>query len=362
MADIPLGTEWLGCQLILKNGSLIGIPPGPPSLDFNDPSAHRLVMQNPNPDVLDSYNKYHEFRKVLAAEEISLWRDPKIDKTFGLNQYRRLQTEKGLEGSGKRHNFSACKSQWLNSEFGLNYLNRTRSRTTYLQDIPFGACSEFIIQGYDDLKKAYTGSSVLIVGGGPSANDVDWNADQVDHVWTCNTFYENPKFEDIRVDCAVMAPHMGLLENDRLMAYLERHPETSIAFETERGDYEKDWQKMYDFMTENRSRSFLYGIRYRSQLGITTRQICLAIFLGIKDIYIVGLDGQSLANDRHAFEGKKEKPLWLQSQQHETEQFIVFWEYICELKKKYDFNIINLAEDLEYNMSSEITKWLKSHS
>ena len=241
-------------------------------------------------------------------------------------------------------------------------MNRIRSRTTYLQDVPFGACSEFIIQGYDDLKKAYAGSSVLIVGGGPSAGDVDWSADQVDHVWTCNTFYENPKFEDIRVDCAVMAPHMDLLENDRLMAYLERHPETSIAFETERGDYEKDWQKMYDFMTENRSRSFLYGVRYRSQLGITTRQICLAIFLGIKDIYIVGLDGQSLANDRHAFEGKKEKPLWFQSQQHETEQFICFWEYICELKKKYDFNIINLAEDLEYNMSSEITKWLKSHS
>jgi hypothetical protein len=159
-----------------------------------------------------------------------------------------------------------------------------------------------------------------------------------------------------------MAPHIDLLENNRLMEYLERHPETSIAFETERGDYEKDWQKMYDFIFSNFSRSFVYGVRYRSQLGITARQICLAIFLGIKDIYIVGLDGQSLANDRHAFEGKKEKPLWFQSQQFEIEQFIVFWEYICELKKKYDFNIINLAEDLDYNMSSEITKWLKSHS
>ena len=362
MVDIPPGTKWLGCTLLYKNGmiwhNLPNTPPKCISLDstaFEDHKisyAHSPVIQNIRMLLND-----------LNPEEISVWSNEKSDGIFEFNQYRRLLKADGnIVSHGKRHNFSACKSQWLNGEFGLNYLNRTRSRTTYLQDIPFGACSEFIIQGYDDLKKAYTGSSVLIVGGGPSASDVDWRADQVDHVWTCNTFYENPKFEDIRVDCAVMAPHMGLLENDRLMAYLERHPETSIAFETERGDYEKDWQKMYDFMTENRSRSFLYGVRYRSQLGITTRQICLAIFLGIKDIYIVGLDGQSLANDRHAFEGKKEKPLWLQSQQHETEQFICFWEYICELKKKYDFNIINLAEDLEYNMSSEITKWLKSHS
>jgi hypothetical protein len=340
MVDTPVGTEWLGYTL-LANGSHI-----------DDPRYKNIP----------EFQRAKEQLGVLFPEEVSIWSNSDARIRFGSNQYRRLQTEKGIESSGKRHNFSSCKSQWLKSEFGLNYLNRIRSRTTYLQDIPFGACSEFIVQGYDDLKRAYNGSSVLIVGGGPSASDVDWNAEYVDHVWTCNTFYENPKFKDIRVDCAVMAPHMDLLENDRLMAYLERHPETSIAFETERGDYEKDWQKMYDFMTENRSRSFLYGVRYRSQLGITTRQICLAIFLGIKDIYIVGLDGQSLANDRHAFEGKKEKPLWFQSQQFETEQFICFWEYICELKKKYDFNIINLAEDLDYNMSSEITKWLESHS
>ena len=340
MVDIPLGTEWLGCTLL----------------------ANGFHIDNSRPQNTPEFQRAREQLGVLFPEEVSIWSNSDARIRFGGNQYRRLQTEKGLESSGKRHNFSSCKSQWLKSEFGLNYLNRVRSRTIYLQDVPFGACSEFIIQGYDDLKKAYAGSSVLIVGGGPSASDIDWDTDQVDHVWACNTFYENSKFEDIRVDCAVMAPHMDLLENDRLMAYLERHPETSIAFETERGDYEKDWQKMYDFMTENRSRSFLYGVRYRSQLGITTRQICLAIFLGIKDIYIVGLDGQSLANDRHAFEGKKEKPLWFQSQQFETEQFICFWEYICELKKKYDFNIINLAEDLEYNMSSEITKWLESHS
>ena len=348
MVDIPLGTTWLGCYLVYKHGKLL-----------RDPLPH---LHDSNMLALQRQH-YDAQIRCLSPEEISIWIDEKNETSFGLNQYRRLLTQDGLYSHEKNHNFSDSKSQWLNSEYGLQYLRRIRSGTPLLQDESFGACSEFIIQGYNTLKEVYSGSSILIIGGGPSANDIDWNSIKTDHIWTCNKFYDNPKFQDIKVDYAVMAPHMELLDNKNLMEYLERHPETSITFETERGCYEKDWQKMYNFILNNFSRSFVYGVRYRSQLGITSRQICLAIFLGFKDIYIVGFDGQSKANDKHAFEGKKEKPKWFlqHDDMFEIRQLIGFWEYICELKNKYDFNIINLAEDLDYNLSSEITKWLKSN-
>ena len=70
----------------------------------------------------------------------------------------------------------------------------------------------------------------------------------------------------------------------------------------------------------------------------TPRQICLAIFLGFKEIYFLGFDGVHRANQRHAFEDKKELPQWLYKfDRHggryaECMQFIQFWNYMLQLR------------------------------
>ena len=116
---------------------------------------------------------------------------------------------------------------------------------------------------------------------------------------------------------------------------------------------------MYDFILKYKKNSFLYNTRYRSKLGITPRQICLAIFLGFKDIYIAGFDGLSKAQNNHGFEGTKENARWYDKwggERVEVAQFVQFWNYIYNLKSSYNFNIINLSENSSYNVSSEITR------
>ena len=264
------------------------------------------------------------------------------------------------------HSFSTTSKQFLNSMYGLPYLERTRAKVEHLRNIPFAANGEFIIQNYQEEKKKYEGKSLLILGGGPSTIDVDFSNLSTDYVWASNNFFLNEKFSNIKLDGLAVTPYMDLGSNKRLIDYLNKNPETRIFFETERGDHDKDWDSMHEFMIRYPEKSFLYSTRYRSKIGITPRQICLAIFLGFKEIYFLGFDG------RHAFEGKKELPQWLNRYEnygeHNTEnmQFVQYWNYIFQLrngaKSKYDFNLYNLGEGLDYNISSEITKCLQLHN
>ena len=92
-----------------------------------------------------------------------------------------------------------------------------------------------------------------------------------------------------------------------------------------------------------------YKTRYASKLGIGARFIVYSILLGVKKIYFVGMDGLCLdLADEHSFEKNKAFPTWGLSYEKVyhliKRQFIVYWEYILELQKIYDFEIINLSE------------------
>ena len=184
--------------------------------------------------------------------------------------------------------------------------------------------------------------------------------------------------------------------NEKLIKKINQNSKTDFYFSIDRGCQEEDQRSedMYNFIKNYPDRSFLYSTRYNSQIGITPIQLCVAIFSGFKDIYVVGLDGQSKADGRHGNENTKEKPSWLSDQESlnnllmdsplmkskdfnnlglhkddincnlliETRQFVSYWDHINSLSKAYDFNVTNLGENLNYNISSEITKWLKENS
>ena len=294
-------------------------------------------------------------------------------ETFPEKSFRRVKNKiNGEIFNHSPHSFSTPPDQFLNSMYGLPYLERTREKVEYLKNTPFGANGEFIIQNYHEEKKKYEGKSLLILGGGPSTIDIDFSNLSTDYIWASNNFFLNEKFSNIKLDGLAVTPYMDLLLNKKLINFLDKNPETRIFFETERGDHNKDWDSMHEFMIKYPEKSFLYGTRYRSKIGITPRQICLAIFLGFKEIYFLGFDGVRRANERHAFEGKKELPQWLKKFDRygglytEGMQFIQYWNYILQLrngeKSQYDFNLYNLAEGLDYNVSSEITQCLKLHS
>jgi hypothetical protein len=357
MKYVPLGTEWLGC------------------VKYYCCHTNQFISNTTSKEkVAASYENVYDKQ--------DMWVNKQLNRTFPEKSYRHLVSDEGLKHKHQPHSFSNVESFFLNGSYGLIYLNRTREKANYLQNIPFGVTGDFIIQNYHEEKRKYEGKSLLIVGGGPSAIDVELANISTDYVWASNNFFLNEKLSNIKLDALAVTPYMDILSNDKLFSFLDNNPQTKIFFETERGDYEKDWQDMQNFIIEKPSQSFLYGTRYRSKIGITPRQICLAIFLGFKDIYVVGFDGVSKAEERHAFENKKELPDWFTRRRtndgksdlgrptkehqlaifHESVQFIQFWNYMIKLGNRFNFNLINLGEKYRYNISSEITKWLKSYN
>ena len=91
--------------------------------------------------------------------------------------------------------------------------------------------------------------------------------------------------------------------------------------------------------------------RYRSRLGVGARLVVFAILLGIKKIYITGMDGYDLNSSKtHAFEKDKKPPDWLlrMGPDIQKQQFVIFWDYIMHtLKKTYDFEIIDLSKGID---------------
>lgn len=296
--------------------------------------------------------------KWLGCDHLSknLWLDTISGLKFPDELYR---NETSL------HSFSAKPENYLKSEFGLNYLKRIRENVSFLNNIPFGASNEFIIQDYHKNFDKYKEKSIFILGGGPSINEIDLDKVKTDVVWASNNFFKNSNFKNIQIDGLALTPYIDVKKGSELRNYADNNSQIKIFFETERGDHDEDWQSMYDFISNHRENFFLYNTRYRSKLGITPRQICLAIFLGFKDIYIAGFDGLSKAQNYHGFEGTKNNAHWYDKwggERIEIVQFVQFWNYIYRLKKSYNFNIINLSENSKYNISSEITKWLKLHN
>jgi len=50
----------------------------------------------------------------------------------------------------------------------------------------------------------YSGSSLLIVGGGPSTNEVKWENIKTDYIWSCNDFYLNERTLNAKFDLVAL--------------------------------------------------------------------------------------------------------------------------------------------------------------
>ena len=95
--------------------------------------------------------------------------------------------------------------------------------------------------------------------------------------------------------------------------------------------------------------------------------ILAAIYSGVKNLYIAGIDGyEPDGTNNHSFE--KNKPPSSAKKPFDTQllydrmgiHYTMFYEYILELQKEFKFNFINLAEDCsEVSQFGKITKEYK---
>ena len=68
----------------------------------------------------------------------------------------------------------------------------------------------------------YQNSTVLILGGGPSTGELDFNNIERDFIWSCNNFFKNEKLSNIKIDLAMMMAEVDL-DGDELKKYTDQY-------------------------------------------------------------------------------------------------------------------------------------------
>ena len=195
--------------------------------------------------------------------------------------------------------------------------------------------------------KHYKDKSVLIIAGGPSSSDLNYNEIERDYTWSCNHFYLNPKINKINIDVAMLMGEPDLTSKE-FVEYRDKY-KPYLGFEVH--------DRWFNYKFDEYQKYFVMHTKFYSKLGIGARMILFAALLGCKTIKFVGLDGYVpiYAGD-HAFEpGKKTLPSNFNEQLYDN-QYKFFWDYTLDLFPNVEF--VNLGgghrfhEKIERNRSN----------
>jgi len=250
----------------------------------------------------------------------------------------------------EEYSFFSDEGEFLtHKKWGKRYVN---SHFTPVFGPKYTKKREIIYQDTSVLKK-YEGKSVLIVGAGPSAVQVDWSKVKTDYVWSCNHFFLYPKLANRLVNLFMISNEVQINKDQKLEAYMRKFPESTALFETT--SRAKEHIALFNKRFPGRS-TYVHS-RYRSKLGSMPRLICLAVSLGVRDVYFVGMDGLPTKATPHAFQpGKRLKgaPTKEGAPDIFRRQYVIFWDYILNVMNAQT-EFYNLGEGTESNLSSDIS-------
>jgi hypothetical protein len=334
-----LGNVWHNCVLVRKSGK---------DIEYYE-------SKETTKTILKRLNDYKSQNPNYDDDDGSVWYDLKNGFCFGSAQYKKWRGTDSLPS--KDHSYFC--NQKTFPAWSENFIRKAFRDNQVFSNEKIVSSSDYYFGMPDTLNK-FKDKKIIIVGGGPSANAVNWDNIEYDYLWSINKFYLNDKLKNKKVDLATVASHIDILEEKELHEYIEEN-NTIISFELERGNVDGEYQKyieLAEFADKYPNQSTFFHTRYKSQPGVGMRMICYAIMLGCKEVYFVGVDGFTQKGPLHSFEKDKENPNWYVrfGEELQKRQFITFWDYLVKLRSKYDYNIYNLGEGFEYNVSSEITK------
>jgi hypothetical protein len=141
------------------------------------------------------------------------------------------------------------------------------------------------IRGLDKFKD----SKILVVAGGPSTMDFEWDHSQYDFIFSCNHFYKCPKLKDTKVDLTMLVGGELNLHDQQFIKYCKKH-KPYFAIE--------DWGGSINNIEElNRlipDRVFECVCRFQAKCcGVGPKVVILALILGAKQVDFIGIDGIS---------------------------------------------------------------------
>lgn len=325
---LPLGEAWLDCVLVYSAGQVGGVP------------------ENRGSDVaraLETYLTVHP-----AAASGTVWFDTIAGTCFSAGQFRGGP-------DGKDYSFFAERESFLDGMWGLRYIVGSIGFNETFRALPTACDPEYIISEIP-FGASVKGARVCLVLGGPSTKRVRWECLETDQLWSCNRFYLSPRLAGRDLALIAVAPDVPLEGNGALHDYIQSH-ETHVAFEVDRGGPVGSWHQVNGFVARYPDRCGFFHTRYQSALGLGTRLLLLAVFLGASEIGFVGLDGMTAHGPLHAFEPYKGNPTWYYRYGPDLQrrQYVVYWEYVLGLRAERGFRLLNLGEFCQVNLSRTIS-------
>lgn len=195
-------------------------------------------------------------------------------------------------------------------------------------------------EGFSD----YKGKTLMLVGGGPSANN-DWDSREYDYLWSINHFFKNEKLKNMQVHLAMIMGEPDITSED-FLSYRDLH-QTYVGFEI----HDRWLQHSFD----NYSNYFCMHTRFYGRLGAGARMKIFAAQLGFDKVLFTGFDGpEAIFDGDHAFEpGKTTLPGVFQNLRVDNvsyfwkNQYDYLWEYLHTLYPNTKF--VNIGGGEKYH-------------
>ena len=202
----------------------------------------------------------------------------------------------------------------------------------------------------------FKNKKILIVGGGPSTNDLDFNKIEADHIFTSNSFFLNNKLKNKKVDIAMVGAEVNT-SSDEFINYVETY-NPWLGFEIH-----NKWSSTANHEYINKSlyknywKMFCMQTRYYGCVGVSHRLLILAMHLKAKEIYYIGVDGpRGMIKGKHSFEENKvnlpKLPSYLNVANAEEIFTNAYKDFYTHMNRniKYQGKLINLGEKHPYNI------------
>ena len=296
------------------------------------------------------FNSFRRYQNVILKEpQLNVWYDMKTGNCFG--------PEQDFYKNPGDFSFFAQKEDFLsNPKWGYEHV------TNYLGE-SFGTdakiTTEFVIQNSQNFKK-FEDKTILLIGGGPSTNDVDWKSMNLkyDYVWACNNFFMRSDADELDASLLSVGPTVDL-ECPEFNDYVRQH-KTLCVFEGGISPFRKP-EEFAKLKSSFPNQVAYFHLRYFSKVGTLARLICLATFLKAKKIYFVGMDGYpGKGGDKyeHAYEGvhKTDHQGRTFSYDLHRRQYVLLWDYLLNQIEDNKTEYQNLGEGHRANQSTDISK------
>ena len=293
---------------------------------------NRLFDPKHHLELLAYMRNYHD-----ACDE-NVWFDHETKSFFSSAQTL------SVPRCGQNHNFISNRGNFINNVYPQSsgwMLKHYETLRKCFSHLPEAVTTEIKCGYCDSIGKIHKQNSVFIIGGGPSTNTVDFSKYEEIPKWTMNSFFLNEKVKNLQNVQLVTFLDDVSLTNSQIVELLNEKKPLVVQEISDLGSHRiNSVKQMYDNVTYMHT-------RYRSRLGVGARLIVLAILLGIKNIYISGMDGYDVQSSKtHSFESNKSLPNWLKHAGPwlQKQQMVIFWDYILNtLSRSYNFKIHDLS-------------------